>query len=506
MMKRRIAAMVFGGFLGLAATAQEVGPSLVTPSTASVSAETAHQLLPGQAFDFLLHFDPPPDGYGGGKITFRFQRVIPPTPPGRARYQDLDLADVSGAAELHDGQAIYTLSLPISDEMSRGTWKLVEVSLGKDFMRPVPISEDIKFQIPEIPPVVLHTQTPGKTRAGRRFTFKVTIDEYPRNLAEGCVPTLGGVLRPAVEPGNIRAGADEVELQRDRHSYELSGLIDADVPDGPWIGIVSLRAKPSDPAHRGFCRSPQNLGDMRFYFDVEPAIGLVTPTSVAVTVNPSQIQLLLAAADRLKAKAEHLNQQLNSENMAANQSLLRNNVQEAVADLDKTEKSYKQEGLDQSSSRAVNIFFDDIRINYGEALKTLANESAKAPLTRPGLEHVSAAIGGPSPRLNLPSKAVLASILHNAKAYSLVASSGLITFNLDVNSDPKGASVSYRQRGGEYHTWDRETDSTIENLPRAVYLIRLQKQGYEDQEVTFDAMESTKGDIHVQLVRKHGAR
>ena len=119
---------------------------------------------------------------------------------------------------------------------------------------------------------------------------------------------------------------------------------------------------------------------------------------------------------------------------------------------------------------------------------------------------VGAFLGGPSPHLNHASQAVLASILHNASAYSLVASSGFITFTLEVDSDPQGASVSYRQRGGEYHPLDHETDWRIENLPRAVYLIRLEKSGYEDKEVTFDAMDNTSTSVNVSLVRKRGAR
>jgi hypothetical protein len=235
-------------------------------------------------------------------------------------------------------------------------------------------------------------------------------------------------------------------------------------------------------------------------------MGLVTPTSVAVTANPSQIQLLLAEADRLKAKAEHLKQQLSLDNVGTNQILLSSSVRQAITDLDKTEETYKQKGLDQSSARAVNTFFDDIRLNYGEALKALANDSARAAQAGARLERVGLVSGGPSPRLSHASQAVLASILHNSKAYSVVASSGFITFNLEVDSDPQGASVSYRQRGGEYHSLDHETDWRIENLPRAVYLIRLQKSGYEDKEVTFDAMDSTSPNIHVRLERKRGAR
>ena len=81
-----------------------------------------------------------------------------------------------------------------------------------------------------------------------------------------------------------------------------------------------------------------------------------------------------------------------------------------------------------------------------------------------------------------------------------------MTFNLDVYSTPKGATISYRQRGGEFHPLDHETDWRIENLARAVYLIRLQKPGYDDKEVQFDAIDSTRTSLNIQLEPKRGAR
>jgi hypothetical protein len=509
-LKLWIAAVGFLGILPLAVTAQEPGPLLVTPDKASVTAGESQRLTPGQPYIFQLRFNPPPEGLGGGKINYRFQRVDPPASSGSS-YSIYGQTTTGGETELHDGQAIYTLSLPTTDLMLPGKWKLVEVTLGRNIQKPVLIPENIIFEIPEISSVVLHVQVPKNVKAGQRFTIKIKVDEYPKGLAQGCVPMLAGYLHQARPNGQPNPGAfnipiNRVELKPDRHSYEMSGSLDPDIPSGPWQGEVSVSAIPLDFRMHRFCRSPQNKGDVRFTFTVEPAMGLVMPTSVAVTVNPSQIQLLLAEADRLKAKAEHLRQQLNSKNMAANQVLLRNSVQEATTDLDKTENIYKQKGLDHLSAQAVNIFFDDIRLNYGEALKVLANDSARGAQTGPRLERVSAVVGGSSPRLNRASQAVLASILHNARAYNVVASSGLITFNLEVSSDPQGASVFYGQRGEKYHSLYHETDWRIDNLPRAVYLIRFQKQGYVDREVTFDAINNTSSNIHVRLVRKRGAR
>jgi hypothetical protein len=131
---------------------------------------------------------------------------------------------------------------------------------------------------------------------------------------------------------------------------------------------------------------------------------------------------------------------------------------------------------------------------------------ALARQTSPQLEFINASPGGSPPRLTLASKAVLASLLHNAKAYDVVASTKALTFNLDVFSEPRGATISYKLTGGTYEPLDHETDWRIENLARAVYWILLQKAGYQDKEVSFDAINSTGTSVQVHLERKRGTR
>jgi hypothetical protein len=242
-------------------------------------------------------------------------------------------------------------------------------------------------------------------------------------------------------------------------------------------------------------------------------LNLVTPTSVAVIVNPSQIDLLRAQAERLRAQYQDLKKQLNSENAAANQTLLYKNLKEAMDDLDKTEATYKEKGGSkekegtQSSAEAVNVFFDDIRFDYSEALKSLRKDSALFRQAEPRLVLVSSALGGSALHLNPASEAVLRSILHNANAYDVMVSSGKSIFDLEVSSEPKGATVSYRQRiDREYTTLDHKTDWRIPNLYHATYLIRFQKQGCEEQVITFQGGESNSTSVNAPLVCKSGAR
>src|SRR5262249_51084093 len=119
---------------------------------------------------------------------------------------------------------------------------------------------------------------------------------------------------------------------------------------------------------------------------------------------------------------------------------------------------------------------------------------------------VSSSSGEAPPRLSRGSSAVIASFLHTAKAYEIVASTKTLTFTLDVYSDPKGAKISYGQQGGSYQPLYHETDWKIENLPRAGYLILLQKEGYRDEVITFDAMDNTRTSVTVTLKRERDRR
>jgi hypothetical protein len=250
------------------------------------------------------------------------------------------------------------------------------------------------------------------------------------------------------------------------------------------------------------CRIPPLEGDTAFSFAVEPDLSLVTPTSVAVTVNPSQVQLLLGEADRLRARVSQIEDQLRSGNQPDRSGLLLNSLQAAVKDVDETEKKYKERGSGPESSAAVDTFFDDIRLSYGDALKDLASETAASHCSEARVKLVSVIGGFPTSRLPAVSTKALGSILHNARAYDVAASTQALTFTLDIYSEPQGATISYRLREGEYHAVDHETDWRIENLTRAVYFIRLQKTGYEEKEVPFDAIDDTSTSIHVKLRRK----
>ncbi|MGA2887309.1 MAG: hypothetical protein ABSE51_04605 [Terracidiphilus sp.] len=443
MLKLWIAIVWFSGILSVAAAAQETGSQLVTPSTASVSSFEHLRLVPGNKHSFILTFDKPaPQGYEGwGKLSYIFQTAG----PGR---DQLDQLVYGGVVELHDGQLTYELPVKVTEDMLPGTWKLGEVAIvGPNSRKPVQIQDQDKvtLEIPQIPPLRIHIQHPDIAKAGHQFTFNISVEGYPKGLYQDCVPKLSGVLHPATpnappQPNAyypIKAEVKSIILKPDQHSYDVTAKFDPDLSGGPWQGEMRLDGERDiedpplcSPCWEGWMHAclrsiPRLEGDVWFTFNLEAA-NLATPTSATVIVNPSQVELLHYEAERLKAKYEHLKQQLSAENMATNHDLLLKNVKDAMDDLKRTETAYKEKedkGALPSYAQAIDVFFDDIRLGYDDALKSLGKDSVLLRQSGPRLVLVSSAFGGSALHLKAAQEAVLRSMLHNASAYNFLAAS-----------------------------------------------------------------------------------
>jgi hypothetical protein len=493
------------------------------PIRAKIQWEKGQRLEDGESFKFGICLETVPEGYDRGGIHYRFALRNPDPHEARSAPPSTLLKSAEGDIGLKDGQSCYeSPPVPVfqpgghfeSDFLSLGEWKLLEVTLAG---RPVIFQDDVTFEV-RAPTIVLHVQAPRAVEAGHNFVFKVSVDGFLQNTY--CLPTLSVDLHQLSaggppDPNNSPVYVKPISLDpnQQERSFEMSGTFAPDLPAGPWQGefVVSTERAPEmlDRAPQETCRRPNLEGDTRFAFEVEPAVGLVTPTSVTVTVNPLQVQLLRVEAERLTARANLLKQQLSSEDTTANYVLLRDGLAEVMKYLDTTEAKYKEEtnkGVDQSSIGEVSAFFDDIRLDYRETEKVLNNESAESKQFAPRLLLVDAWEADSSPHLTHASAALLKSILRNVKGYEIAASSKSMLFNLDVFSDPQGATISYHQRGKESHNLDHETDWRIENLSRGVYFIKLQKPGYEPNEVEFDAMTSTATSVSIPLRPKIGAK
>ena len=90
----------------------------------------------------------------------------------------------------------------------------------------------------------------------------------------------------------------------------------------------------------------------------------------------------------------------------------------------------------------------------------------------------------------------------NAKAYETVADAGAETFDLEVDSFPQDAAVSYKRKGDPYKDHPRPTNTTIENLVYAVWTVRARKQGFQDQEKLHDPFNEKNHVVHFDLKQK----
>lgn len=94
---------------------------------------------------------------------------------------------------------------------------------------------------------------------------------------------------------------------------------------------------------------------------------------------------------------------------------------------------------------------------------------------------------------------VLRSLELNELAYTEVADDGVLYFNLKVVSVPAGASVFLRRRGDTYKQQPEPTNTTIDNLVRAVWQVRFEMQGYQPYEVEHNPFTDPNNVINVVL-------
>jgi hypothetical protein len=136
--------------------------------------------------------------------------------------------------------------------MAGGKWKLLSVTLGRNIQKSVLIRENITFEIPQKPTTVVRIQAPASVTAGQQFTFEVTLDQYPKDLTNGCVVMLSGNLynlqqAGPPDPGSFVIRVKPAEITPDRLSKEVSVSFDPDMPTGSWRGEISISSEGVPP-------------------------------------------------------------------------------------------------------------------------------------------------------------------------------------------------------------------------------------------------------------------
>lgn len=175
--------------------------------------------------------------------------------------------------------------------------------------------------------------------------------------------------------------------------------------------------------------------------------------------------------------------------------LLRQNLMDAGAALNSTQAEFSKLTTGQGQQANIEVFFNDLRRSYSDAISHLGG--SKAVVTRRG-ELVRA-----SQTENSNADFLLALTLRpmeqNELAYKVVADEGSLTFDLEVDSTPEGAMVSYFRKGDPPRPNPDHTRATIPKLPYAFWTVRFEKPGYKTEEREHDPFREPNHVVHVDL-------
>lgn len=151
-----------------------------------------------------------------------------------------------------------------------------------------------------------------------------------------------------------------------------------------------------------------------------------------------------------------------------------------------TQTEFAKLTRNQQAAEASEVYFSDIRDHYAEAWKGLKE------LEKPDRNSYPA----------VRDKTIWA-LEHNSKAYAVAASKGTLTFDLAVRSDPQDGSVSFKRKGDDdYSPHPDPTNTTIKNLVYAVWYVKVQRDGYQDQEKQHDATREERHELDFKLKPK----
>jgi hypothetical protein len=475
---RLLAVVAFIGAVPIA-NAQETKPATPAgPSAISVTAGKSKILTATDTFRFLVTLDRAPQDYEKGYLVVRFQK------------ENYTLADDSRADEpytlfagapVHDGQRSYYLSVQVRKDSDLGKWRLQSATLQRSATYNLKIPEDISFEVVSVPTMKLHIDAPTGVEAAHTLKFAIKLEPYSKDLLRNCGMQLGIAVNPPIR--NFPA-TDYVNLGADQLTYEVSLPIDSEAQPGLWKASVTISAE--------FCRNPQLMGDKEFMFNVEKDSHLVIPMSATVTINPQQSDLLRAQAGDLRAQVQRLQSRSERDRDIVS---LQKTLTDALKNVDTTEAAFKKYGS-LPAPKAVDELFDDVKLNYGSAIKIVYQPSA-----RPHVLNVSFSYGVTS---SDASNALIKAMAYNAAAYERVASTQDLVFYLDVTSDPQDATISYWRIGGDVIWQDKKTNSRIDNITIGTITIRLQKDGFDDYCFPFDGVSDARTSVGQKLHRKQG--
>lgn len=327
------------------------------------------------------------------------------------------------------------------------------------------------------------THVSGDIRAGEWFEFTVKLDPAPNFAGGGVVFTIVGPSHGE----SIQTGCEELQPQG---LYRCRARIPVTASGGIWR-LDSL-----------FFTEGALFSKLSFEpvtFRVIPNTGLILPTSAQVTVNLNQIQLLRREAGHVRERIQQLKSAV-SENARTNHdaaisSLLEQNLKESVNALTATQVEFSKLTTSEAQRPNTQIFFDDLRKTYEEALSHLGRS---APALK-GEGHLVRVSGGKKTAAEPFLSLTLRPMEQNELAYEVVADQGSLTFDLEVDSTPEGAAVTFNRKGDPPRGNPELTRSTIRSLAYAIWIVHFDKPGYKMEEREHDPFREPNHVVHVDL-------
>jgi len=328
------------------------------------------------------------------------------------------------------------------------------------------------------------TTTSGDIKAGENFEFTVTLDKPPNFPG-------GGIGFTAVAPGGAQWGENCMEAPGDPHRvYHCVIQLPQTAQGGIWTVQRMWFAE-------GATHIELNFKPIRF--NVIPKTNLILPTSAEITVNLDQKQLLRREAKRIQGRIQELKSTVSEYVRASHERavtpLLRQTLLDSLAALKATEAEFTKLTSEQGQQPNASIFFDDLRRSYEGVIPHL--ETSKAELG--GTAQLRPASEKARPSTESLLALALRPMEQNELAYKVVAEEGSLTFDLEVDSTPEGARVSYFRRGDPPRSSPNQTRVTIPKLPYAIWVVRFEEPGYKTEEREHDPWREPNHVVHVDL-------
>jgi hypothetical protein len=233
-------------------------------------------------------------------------------------------------------------------------------------------------------------------------------------------------------------------------------------------------------------------------FSVIANSGIILPTNAKVSVNVSQVQLLRRGAVKLRDQIQFIKLTVaEREKIGTDEqlrSLLQNSLVVSLDDLAHTRQQFASLATDKAQLSNAGVFFDDLSHAYNAVLSRLKRIHASGP-------HL---VSASDQKRGIDAEPLLSLALRpmeqNELAYNTVAAQGSLTFDLEADSTPEGAAVSYSRKGDNKPTPNPDpTRATIHSLPYAIWIIHFEKPNYKPEDREHDPFREPNHVVHVDL-------